>query len=214
VAEKVNTPAMDPRAVVGGTQIADAAAWLTRTLTALRGRDWSVTVPHLGWSVGQTVAHSARSALWCAIDLTAGPTELRTIRIDVDGGAAPEELLRTVGSAAQLAAYAVDSAAPAVVGFDPDGPADASGFAAMCSDELLVHGWDAAQGLDMTPEPDPQLAAVVLARLFPWVSPAPDPWSALLWANGRIALPGQPKQQSWAWHVAPLSQWNGRPLTG
>ena len=36
-----------------------------------------------------------------------------------------------------------------------------------------------------------------------------DPWAALLWANGRIDLPGQQRQVDWRWHCAPLEEWDG-----
>ena len=143
--------------------------------------------------------------------MAAGGPDSRAVRLEVDAGAGPDELLRTVGAAAPLVAYVLAAVPPDTRGYDPDGPADASGFAAMCCDELLVHGWDAASGLGVELLPAEELAAAVLGRLFPWVPAEPDPWSALLWANGRIVLPGRPKQWRWRWHVAPLAEWGGQP---
>jgi hypothetical protein len=54
----------------------------------------------------------------------------------------------------------------------------------------------------------PDLAERVLARLFPWLQPGDDPWGTLLWANGRIDIPGRPRQTSWVWHCAPLADWD------
>jgi hypothetical protein len=105
----------------------------------------------------------------------------------------------------------VDAAPPGIRGFHPAGAADPSGFAAMACDELLVHTNDAARGLGLRFTPDPELAGRVLARLFPWHDPGDDAWQTLLWANGRIDLPGHPNQANWAWHCAPLADWNGRP---
>lgn len=59
--------------------------------------------------------------------------------------------------------------------------------------------------------PDPELAGRVLARLFPWHDPGDDAWQTLLWANGRIDLPGRSNQADWIWHCAPLADWNGQP---
>ncbi len=87
--------------------------------------------------------------------------------------------------------------------------ADPSGFAAMGCDELLVHGWDATEGLGVDLTPDERITARVLHRLFPWVSHEPDPWTALLWANGRVDLPSKPRPTDWRWHCAPLDQWDG-----
>ena len=89
------------------------------------------------------------------------------------------------------------------------GQADASGFAAMACDELLVHSNDAARGLGVPFVPPDGLVRATLARLFPW-APGTDPWPAPLWCNGRIALPGHPRQDRWAWHCAPLEEWDGR----
>ena len=63
-------------------------------------------------------------------------------------------------------------------------PTDAAGFAAMHCDEVLVHGYDIALGLGVAFEPPPDLARRVRDRLFPW-TPAGDPWTTLLWCNGR-----------------------------
>jgi hypothetical protein len=77
----------------------------------------------------------------------------------------------------------------------------------MACDELLVHTDDAARGLGSEFYPDSALAGRVLARLFPWH----DPWQTLLWANGRIDLPGRRNQAAWAWHCAPIAEWDGTP---
>jgi hypothetical protein len=73
----------------------------------------------------------------------------------------------------------------------------------MACDELLVHTHDAARGLELPFAPPPALARATLERLFPWAPPDTDPRLALLWANGRIDLPGQPRQVDWRWHCAP-----------
>jgi hypothetical protein len=83
-----------------------------------------------------------------------------------------------------------------------------SGFAAMACDELLVHTDDAARGLGVPFTPPDGLVLATLTRLFPW-APGTDPWPALLWCNGRVALPGLPRQSRWAWHCAPLEEWDG-----
>jgi hypothetical protein len=51
----------------------------------------------------------------------------------------------------------------------------------------------------------------VTRRLFPWVTGATDWWRALLWANGRVDLPGEAERlgPDWAWHCAPLDEWDG-----
>ena len=85
-------------------------------------------------------------------------------------------------------AFVVDGVPPGHRGCHPDGLADASGFAAMGCDELLVHTWDAARGLGLDFQPPSVLSQMVLRRLFPWAPEDTDPWPTLLWANGRAEL--------------------------
>ncbi|MBK1786816.1 hypothetical protein [Prauserella cavernicola] len=94
-------------------------------------------------------------------------------------------------------------------GWHPWGNADASGFAAMACDELLVHTDDVARGLGVPFAPRLELVDATLRRLFPWAPEGQDPWQTLLWANGRAALPGHPRLEKWRWHCAPLSEWDG-----
>lgn len=81
----------------------------------------------------------------------------------------------------------------------------------MACDELLVHGDDAARGLELPFTPDGNLAQRVLLRLFPWHTDDgdDDPWPTLLWANGRASLPGRVGRHGWRWHCAPVSEWDG-----
>ena len=90
------------------------------------------------------------------------------------------------------------------------GMADVSGFVAMAIDEVIVHGADAAAGLGLAYDPPEALARKVVDRLFPWAPADTDGWTALLWANGRLPLPGQPEiRPNWSWQCAPLDEWDG-----
>ena len=80
----------------------------------------------------------------------------------------------------------------------------------MHCDELLVHGYDIALGLGVAFEPPPDLVRCVRDRLFPW-TPAGDPWTTLLWCNGRVALPDHERLTDWWWHPAPLSTLGRHP---
>ncbi|TDP96279.1 mycothiol maleylpyruvate isomerase-like protein [Labedaea rhizosphaerae] len=183
------------------------AARTTRNALAGAPRDaWSGEVPHLDWTVRETVAHAIKSAYFCGIDLAAGDLRMRAPSVVVDAEAPVDHLLDGLLGAARLTSHVVRAAAPHALGYDPDGPADASGFAAMCCAELLIHGWDAATGLAVPLTADARLASAVLARLFPELVPQGDPWSELLWACGRIALPGKGKRVNWTWWVRPLDE--------
>lgn len=174
---------------------------------------WDVSVPGLEMTVAQVVAHAANGPLWYALDLWSGPSDDAAFEVTVRADAPSAALLLSLSNAARVCAASLDTASPDTRGFHPAGSPDPSGFAAMACDELLVHTDDAARGLGLAFHPDAGLAARVLARLFPWHRAGDDPWRTLLWANGRLDLPGQPNQAGWRWHCAPLAEWDGIPPT-
>jgi uncharacterized protein (TIGR03083 family) len=192
-----------------GRHVIEAAGACQVLLGAAADRDWSRPVPELDWTVAKAVTHMAEGTLWYASDLAAGPRRLEAMELRVPPDLARADLIRAIGAFATVLARVVDASPPSARGWHPMGQADASGFAAMACDELLVHTDDAARGLGVLFSPPDGLVRATLARLFPW-APSTDPWPALLWCNGRIALPGHPRQTRWAWHCAPLEEWDGR----
>jgi hypothetical protein len=172
-------------------------------------KDWAVTVPGLDFTSASVLAHAAEGPLWYAVDLWGGTDDSGAFDLGVRPDAPAARILASVMTAARLCAAVVDAAPDDMRGFHPMGAPDPSGFAAMACDELLVHGDDAARGLGLRLEPNPDMAARVLARLSPWHPTGDDPWQTLLWANGRIDLAGRPHQHQWKWHCAPLADWDG-----
>ncbi len=160
-------------------------------------------------SVVEVVGHTAEGCIWYGIDLAAGGADLQPVEHRVKTDEAVADVIETLRTYAAVLAAVVDTSPPTARGFHPMGMADPSGFAAMACDEMLIHTDDAARGLGSVFDPAPNLVEPVLHRLFPWVTGDADPWSQLRWANGRIALPDQPRLSGWAWHCAPLSEWDG-----
>lgn len=197
--------------MVTGDDVRAAGAACQEALAAVVGEDWSAPVPGLRFTVASVTAHAAEGPLWYALDFWGGPEDDAAFDLKVKKDASNAALLVSLRSAAEVCAASVDAGPPGMRGFHPDGAADASGFAAMACDELLVHTDDAARGLGVRFAPDARLAERVLARLFPWHEPGADPWQTLLWANGRVDLPDRPSQQGWQWHCAPLAEWDGKP---
>jgi uncharacterized protein (TIGR03083 family) len=198
---------------VDGSSLRQAARASAAFLTSVADRDWNVPIPDMTWSVTHVAAHMGEVVLWYATDLAGGPRELSTLEMKVREDAAHEELVESVTACATVLEYVVDAAPPGRRGWHPAGLADASGFAAMGCDELLVHTDDVARGLDVPFHPPPALSEMLVARLFPWAPDDVDPWRALLWANGRIALDGHDRQTSWRPHPTPLAEWDGTPNT-
>ncbi len=194
-----------------GRDVLACADACLRVLRPAADRDWSAAVPGLEFTVASVVAHATDALLWYSLDLWGGPADSAAFQVKVDAQAASAAILVSLESAARVCAASIDSAPSTLRGFHPFGSPDPSGFAAMACDELLVHGDDAARGLGMNLTPEPDLAARVCARLFPWHPTDRDPWETLLWANGRIELSDLPMQRRWRWHCAPLSEWDGDP---
>ncbi len=192
-----------------GGHVLRAAGECRALLAPAIDRDWSARLPHLDFTVAQAVTHMAEGTLWYATDLAAGERRLDTMELRVPPGTAPAELLATIEAFATVLARVIDASPPGARGWHPFGMTDASGFAAMACDEFLVHTDDAARGLQLQFTPPAELARATLDRLFPWAPAEQEPWPALLWANGRIDLPGQERQVDWRWHCAPLAEWDG-----
>ena len=196
--------------MIGADDVRRAAAFCDEALRAHVDRDWSDPVPDLEFTVAGVVAHISIGLLWYAVDLSAGGTDLDPVELDVGAESAPATLVDTLVAAANVVAAVIEVAPPTARGFHPMGAADPSGFAAMACDEMLIHTADATSAFGVDLRPPSELVDQVLQRLFPWVQRGDDPWDGLRWANGRIALPGRPRQPArWAWHCAPLDEWDG-----
>lgn len=183
----------------------DLSVGLLRTIP---DPEWSTSIPDLDITVREMCAHFSQACFWYSIDLTARGEDLTSVVPEVNSDSAPADLVTSVHVGAELLASVVTTSPADARGFHPFGQADPSGFAAMACDELLVHTWDIAGGLGLEFQPPADIAGRVLARLFPWVAGDEDPWTLLLWANGRVALSGRPRQDKWKWHCAPLTEWD------
>jgi len=189
--------------------VRDAALVCGGFLESVVDADWTTPVPDLEFSVAGIVAHAAEGCLWYAIDLAAGGRDLQSVEHRVTTDGSNRDLIETLTSYACVVAAVIETSPDSARGFHPMGTADPSGFAAMACDEMLIHTDDAARGLGIAFRPRGELARSVLRRLFPWVTPGDDAWDRLRWANGRIALGGNERLTGWAWHCAPLDEWDG-----
>lgn len=180
----------------------------SETLVGLASSDWSAPAAGTDWTCRETLVHLC--SLGFSHQLTMRATRFRPIAIGVRPGALIDELVWTMSVLMMVLADVARAAPPETRAFHPAGMADPSGWVAMGIDELLVHTHDIGAGLGTDFASAAEVARAVLDRLFPWWPRSAEPWPALQWANGRIALPGHPSPgANWLWHCAPLEEWDG-----
>jgi hypothetical protein len=187
-----------------------AADFVAATLAPAVDADWRVPAGALDWDIRSTVLHSVACVTCYTVDLASQATARLPLAINVPVHATNEQVLRVLGASARMLELVAAASPDGARAYHEGGMADASGFVAMAMDEVIVHGADAATGLGLSYDPPEQLARKVVDRLFPWAPDDVDAWTALLWANGRLALPGQPQiRPNWSWQCAPLDEWEG-----
>jgi hypothetical protein len=176
-----------------------AVAALRKGLQPAVHKDWSVSAGGLEWSVSRTVDHLVDAFVWYAAQLASSATKPIELDATPSAGISHDRRLEVVTAAAGVLRAIVTATPPSRRAWHSSGMSGATGFLAMALDETLVHRYDIATGLGISWEPDRRVAGEVLARLFPGVEVGDDPWTTLVWANGRIALPDRPRRQSWVW---------------
>ncbi len=179
-------------------------------LSPLANADWSTPAGELEWDAWSTLDHVARALLFYSAHLVTRATR----RLPTDHRHAAEltamDLLDVVEWRASLLTHVIATVPPDARAWHSRGMADPSGFRVMGCDEVLVHTYDIARGFGRPFQPPADLCRRVLERLFPWAPTDAEPWPALLWANGRIALPDRPRlADDWSWQCAPLAEWDG-----
>ena len=196
---------------VGPEDVRAAAAVCREALSGVVDLDWSVRAGELDWSCRRTLEQIPNTQIFYASHLALA-AKVRLPRAHSGGDQLTvAELLLSVEVNAAILEHVLRAAPASARGFHPAGMADPSGFAAMGCDEILIHTADIAAGFGIDFQPPEDLCGRVLARLFPWASTDVGHWESLLWANGRLALPGLGRQdENWRWHCAPLSEWDGR----
>jgi uncharacterized protein (TIGR03083 family) len=201
--------------VVTGDDVRAAAESVVALLTpVIDTADWEQPAGSLEWTCHVTLAHLVDCLYWYASNLVRAASQpTRAESPDIDRGMPVGELVDALTSAGALLGRVVDTTEPDARGYHVAGNADASGFAGMGCDEILVHGYDIALGLGLAYSPPIDVAERTLRRLFPWTAEAGDGWAGLLWANGREPLGDvAPPGSEWMWWCAPLNEWDGTTI--
>lgn len=206
-------------AAVTAADVVLAARFAASALGGAPADAWSNRAGSLDWDCWETVEHIVDDLFAYATQLTPATPEggyvpiamtstrpggaKSAIHVDRESGAA--SLLQALEACGALLAAMITTAPPDTRAWHPYGTSDPAGFAAMGVTETLVHGHDAAQGLDVPWEPPADLCERVLSRLFPDAPADALPWAALLWATGRSDLPDRPRLSEWRWYSEPRS---------
>lgn len=193
-------------------QPSDLLAATDYTVGALRpaaDRDWTVLAGSLEWDCAFTVAHVAGALTKYTLYLAAATTRWSPLVTNAHAQASPDTLLDGVEIGAASLVFVASHVDDATRGYHAWGMSDRSASLARGAEEVLVHGWDVAQGLGLAFDPPAEVCAAVVARRYPWAGDAADPWATLLVASGRTDEP------AWTPVEGPLEEWDGeRPAGG
>ena len=199
--------------------IGDVEETIEAVLDALRPlqqADWTQPAGQTSWTCRAVLAHLADDLVVYAAQLATGATSAYVpLTVGIDETADTATALQALRAAADLFIAVLRISPPSASGWHPYGMADAEATAAMGIVELLVHTHDICQGLDTTWAGPRRPTVRALQRLFPDVTDTihatthvtvdvdVDPWRTLLWATGRVDLPGRARRTSWRWHNQP-----------
>jgi uncharacterized protein (TIGR03083 family) len=180
-------------------------------LTPLASRDWTAPVPDLEWNCEMTLRHMVRAQTIYAAHLASRAIRRLPMSRELRPDLGIDALLDNLRAQISVLAAVIRDAPPEARSWHNSGMTDPTGYCALACDELLVHTWDIGRGLGEPFDLPAVVCGRVVARLFPMWSPIEaDPRDALLWCNGRIALPDRPRQgEDWGWWSRPLEEWDG-----
>jgi hypothetical protein len=194
----------EPAVPVTGDDLDEACDHVRTVLRPAVGKAWAERAGTGIWTARATTEHVGDTLMSYAAQLVVRPDDKYVEFAASAAQAKPVALLDFVKAGAGILAAMVRTSDADVRAFHPSGMADPEGFAGMGCVELLVHGEDVARGFGFALDPERELCARLLARMFPTVLGTEDPWDALLWATGRIELPDRSRRTRWRWHGAPL----------
>ena len=197
---------IEPEDVVAAAELASAA------LAPHVDADWSVRAGDLTWDVERTVVHFVGAVAKYSLYLASRTTRFIPLGYQPFPDATHDDLVSSITPSAQALANVATATPPGAVAYHSTGMQDASGWIAMACTEVLVHTYDACQGLGVSFEAPAHLAQRILARTHPWIELDAAPWQVLLWTSGRIELHGRPRVPDGLPGVRePLALWDGTP---
>lgn len=198
--------------------VRQAVSLATETLRHAAEKDWRQPAADLEWSCWETVEHIADDLFTYAAQISLDDPSATShvpigwrhhrpggpgLTIYTEEKADQEGLIQVLVSSAGLLAAVVTVAPADRIAFHPYGKSDPVGFAMMGVVETLIHMYDVTRSLDVPWTPPEDLCDRALRRLFRDAPEADSRWRALLWAAGRVELPGHPRRDGWKWDGTP-----------
>ncbi len=190
-----------------------AAMLCCDTLTPWLDRDWSVPAGDLEWDCRKTLDHIIDVQIFLGGNAALRSSGRVLSARNGDANAELPAMLDAVMTTATMLERICAGMEPQDRGFHPAGQADAEGFRAQGTAEIMQHIYDIAEGFGEAFRAPEDVCERITARLFPWAPDAAehaDRWEALLWCSGRIGLPRRERlDPDWWIQAAPPDEWDG-----
>ncbi|QCB51294.1 hypothetical protein E5720_20745 [Rhodococcus sp. PAMC28707] len=189
-----------------------AAVMALTPLSAVSDTDqrWQKVAAPTDWTAAHTVAHISDALVFYCGQVARRACHALPVVRNGRVGHPSEQLDNAVTSAHMLAGLLRDLGSERA--WHPSGNADRAGWVAMAVTEILVHGYDAAQALEIDLQLPDAICDRTVSRAFPWVGPDYASSDRLLLAvTGRIEIQGVKQDPQWWWQSAPLQEWDGKP---
>jgi uncharacterized protein (TIGR03083 family) len=190
----------------GPAIVSAASESLTMMLRTLDEQAWDRPAAEVGWTCRATMEHVGGVFAHYAGQVASNPADhYVAFGFDLWRADTHDKLVEAIETAGQLLQATVQVAPQSSRSWHPQGQFTRNGFAAIAACEALVHGHDIATGLGSSWLPDDALSGAALAALFPDALVHAEhhaPNELLLWATGRLSLPGLPRTESWNYCAA------------
>lgn len=198
---------MSERQLVTGDTLRQATRNSAAVLGPLVDRNWRKRAFRMTWTCRFTLDHVLNCLVWYAHDIAGEVTGLDGAARAGAPRASVTDLLSSLCPLSEVLALVCEGKPASARGLHSWGVADPEGFLAMGSIEVSLHTWDIVMALDPERANDavaPEVAALLVPRLFPDAPRDPDPVVTLLYATGRAALGDRPRLTQWQWHSTPV----------
>jgi hypothetical protein len=161
------------------------AAVVVDFLLPFADADWSVQAGTLEWDVDQTIAHMAGLMAKHTLYLASQSPRFIPVKTPAWEGVPQRTRIDAITDLARGEVQVARHAPVGAIAYHVSGMQSAESYVAAGCEELLVHTYDVASGLDTPFNPSDVLCRPVLRTLHPDAAGDAKPWPTLLWLNNR-----------------------------